>query len=311
MFLNITDKNEAENKGSSAKLVHYLDKENRREASIEQWFGPDLETFESYQVRNQMDSNIAKLSHNDAKFFLLNISPSQKEIAHLKSLFGEEGATHELKKFAIRIMDEYARNFKRKGIQGNKDLLWFAKLEHHRYYSFKDKEVQRGHAKRGDQKLGEQMHIQVIISRKDITNKIKLSPKNNSRGTNVEHSKKVGQFDRVAFKSSGERVFDELFGFDRPISETFKYANTQANGSLAERLGMAGSEAKKSGKGNIQDQKETWSMEKEGKHDYHAKDHHGSLLEITLSKPVYDPLMLPGKKKKRKKRKGQDQGLSF
>lgn len=29
MFLNITDKDEAENKGSSAKLVHYLDKETR------------------------------------------------------------------------------------------------------------------------------------------------------------------------------------------------------------------------------------------------------------------------------------------
>lgn len=310
MFLNITDKNEAENKGSSAKLVHYLDKENRLDASAEQWFGQNLESFESYQVRKQLDSNIAKLGQNDAKFFLLNISPSQKEIAYLKSLFGEEGAIQELKKFAIRIMDEYARNFKRKGIQSNKDLLWFAKLEHHRYYSFKDKEVQRGQAKRGDKKPGEQMHIQVIISRKDITNKIKLSPKNNSRGTNVEHSKKVGQFDRVAFKSSGERVFDELFGFDRPVSETFKYVNTQANGSLAERLGMAGSEAQKGGKGNIHEQKEAWSLEKEGKHDYHARDH-GTLLEITLAKPEYDPPILPGKNKKRKKRKGQDQGLNF
>lgn len=310
MFLNITDKNEAENKGSSAKLVHYLDKENRREASIEQWFGPDLETFESYQARNQLDGNIAKLGQKDAKFFLLNISPSQKEIAHLKSIFGEKGAKAELRKFAIKIMDEYARNFKRLGINGNKDLLWFAKLENHRYYSFKDKEVQTGRAKRGDQKPGEQMHIQVIVSRKDITNKIKLSPKNNSRGSNVEHSKKVGQFDRVAFKSSGERVFDELFGFTRPVSETFKYANTQANGGLAERLEMAGREAQKSDKGDIRYQKEAWSLEKEGRPDYHAEER-GSLLEITLAKPEYDPPMLTGKKKKRKKRKSLDQGLSF
>jgi len=310
MFLNITDKNEAENKGSSAKLVHYLDKENRLDASTEQWFGHDLEAFESYQVRNLLDSNIAKLGQNDAKFFLLNISPSQKEIAHLKSLFGEQGAITALKKFAIRVMDEYAMNFKRKGIQNNRDLLWFAKLEHHRYYSYKDREVKIGQVKRGDQKPGEQMHIQVIISRKDITNKIKLSPKNNSRGSNVEHSKKVGQFDRVAFKASGERVFDESFGFNRPVSETFKYANTRANGSLAERIAMAATTMQNNGDGTSRQKRFERDEERELQSDYHGKEH-GNLLEIALAKPEYDAPMLPGKKKKRKKRKGQDQGLNF
>lgn len=312
MFLNITDKNEAENKGSSAKLVHYLDKENRLfpEQNSEQWFGHNGTTYQGYEVKNRLDKNIAKLCYDDAKFFLINISPSQKEIAHLKQLYGEEGAKAELKKFAEKIMDEYALNFKRKGIDSNADLLWFAKLENHRYYSFKDKEVKEGNAKRGEPKHGEQMHIQVIVSRKDISNKIKLSPMNNSRGSNVEHSKKVGQFDRVAFKASGERVFDELFDFNRPVSETFKYAKTKTNGSLAERLAMSARLAPGNRIGTSQQKGFERSTEREKQARYHEKEQ-GSLLEIALTKPEYDPLLLPGKKKKRKKKKGQDQGLNF
>ena len=40
MYINITDKKEAQNKGSSAKLVHYLEKENRTEnrQQPEMWF---------------------------------------------------------------------------------------------------------------------------------------------------------------------------------------------------------------------------------------------------------------------------------
>jgi hypothetical protein len=88
---------------------------------------------------------------------------------------------------------------------------------------------------RGERKEGEQMHVQVIVSRKDATNKIKLSPMNTSRGKNVEHSKKMGQFDRVAFKQSGESLFDSKFGFDRQLKETLAYANVQKNGKLVQR----------------------------------------------------------------------------
>lgn len=182
---------------------------------------------------------MAKLGRNDPKFFLINISPSKKEVAFLLERFGRDGAREELKKFTSNVMDEYARNFKRDGITGRKDLLWYGKLEDYRYYSHTDREVKNGEKKRGERKDGEQMHIQVIVSRKDISNRIKLSPQNTSRGKNIEHSKKMGQFDRLAFKQSGESVFDELFGFDRQLKETLAFANTQKNGSLSERTEMA------------------------------------------------------------------------
>jgi hypothetical protein len=183
----------------------------------------------------KIDSNVRKLGNNDAKFFLVNISPSQKEIAFLKEQYGEAGAREQMKGFAVRVMDAYAQNFHRDGISSHEDLVWFAKLENYRYYGHKDPEVKQGLKKRGERKEGEQMHVQVIVSRKDATNSIKLSPMNTSRGSNAEHSKKMGQFDRVAFKQSGETLFDSLFSFDRQLKDTMAYANVQKDGELPQR----------------------------------------------------------------------------
>jgi hypothetical protein len=240
MYINITDNETADNKGSSSGLVHYLEKENRMDLKKqpEHWFNQGEPNITSDKARRAIDNNVAKLSKPDSKFFLINISPSQKEIAFLKEKYGQDGAKEQLKAYATSVIDEYARNFKRPGIESGKDLLWFGKVENHRYYSYKDPEVKQGFRKRGELKDGEQMHIQVIVSRKDATNKIKLSPMNKSRGSNGEHSKKMGQFDRSAFKSSGERLFDARFDFERGLTETFRYANTKKKGNLEERIAL-------------------------------------------------------------------------
>ena len=130
MFINITDTEIADNKGSSSALVHYLDKENRLDNSVlpEQWFNQERNDILSHEAQLALDHNIARLSRTDAKFFLINISPSQKEITWLKEQFGDKGAEERLKAYAIKVMDEYARNFKRPGIDSSKDLLWFGKL---------------------------------------------------------------------------------------------------------------------------------------------------------------------------------------
>ena len=234
MYINITDKVTADNKGSSNHLVHYLEKENRidNKEVPEYWFNHLARNIEPYEVRRSLDGNNSRLRNDEAKFFLINISPSQKELKHLIEQYGAGGARERLKEYAEKVMTEYARNFKKEGIDSHRDLLWFAKLENNRYYSYKDKEVKDGSKKRGDLKIGEQMHVQVIVSRKDVTGKFRLSPMNSSRGKNVKHSKKMGQFDRVAFKQSGERLFDETFGFKRELKETMAYANIKKNGSI-------------------------------------------------------------------------------
>ncbi|GGE66306.1 hypothetical protein EV200_106320 [Pedobacter psychrotolerans] len=228
MYINITDSLTTNNKGSSRELVHYLEKENRIKDKLEPefWFNHNGNRIESYEVRHLIDNNIAKLCKADAKFFLVNISPSQKQLKYLEESYAE------------KVMDEYARNFRREGISSAKDLMWFGKIENHRYYGHKDKEVLNGERKRGERKEGNQMHIQIIVSRKDASNKIKLSPMNNSKGKNEAHSKKLGQFNRVALKQSGETIFDRLFGFDRGLKDTFSHANVQKNGSTAQREQM-------------------------------------------------------------------------
>jgi len=241
MYINITDSVTANNKGSSRELVSYLEKENRlyEMDEPEYWFNNNSQAIAPYEVRNVIDSNNAKLCKTDAKFFLINISPSQKELKYLLKEFGKEGMKERLKLYAEKVMDGYAQNFKREGINSSKDLLWFGKIEHNRYYTYKDKEVISGEKKRGEIKAGKQMHIQIIVSRRDVSNRIKLSPMNNSRGKNIEHSKKLGQFDRVAFKQSGETLFDGLFAFDRKLGETFSYANILKNGSVDQKEQLA------------------------------------------------------------------------
>lgn len=83
MYINITDSREADNRGSAGNLVHYLEKENRMEniQEPEQWFNGQRSDIEPYEVRRSLDGNRAKLGNHEAKFFLINISPSQKELA--------------------------------------------------------------------------------------------------------------------------------------------------------------------------------------------------------------------------------------
>ena len=296
MYINITDSEKSNNKGSSGILVHYLDKECRLFPDVTEkyWFNGHSSQMLSYEVKNAIDNNIAKLSKTDAKFFLINISPSQKEIAWLKEQHGELGRKA-FTAYAIKMMDEYARNFNRPGINSHKDLLWFARLENHRYYSHKDEQVKSGEKKAGQIKDGEQMHIQIIVSRKDITNRIKLSPMNKSRGRNKTHSKKMGEFNRSAFKASGERVFDQMFAFERPINQTYQYANMQKNGTIEQQLNL---------------QKEI-TTELAQTHLQEILLHDTSLLDMLFMKADYDPITNFNKKKKRRKSQGNDQHLTL
>jgi len=244
MYINITASETGNNRGSSGALVNYLEKENdlqngkNQVSDYENWFNGVRNDIRRQEVRVKIDNNIAKLGRDDSKFFLINISPSQKELEHLFKQYGESGAKEKLKEFAVNVMDEYAKNFKRSSIHTNTDLLWFGKVENYRCYKYTDKEVLNGERKRGERKEGNQMHIQIIVSRKDATNRIKLSPMNSSKGKNEAHSKKLGQFNRVVFKQSGETIFDRLFGFDRGLKETFAHANVQKNGSIAQKEQM-------------------------------------------------------------------------
>lgn len=231
-FVNVTKSETGSNAGSCGQLVAYLEKENQGKALGEQelWFDQHRDRIYPDQVRQAIDGNVAKLKKSEAKFFLVNISPSEKELAHL----GNDAT--QLKVYARQVMDQYAANFQ-KGI-GGEDLLYFGKVEFGRSYKYTDAAVQAGKAMRGDLKPGSQLHVQIIVSRKDRGNTRLLSPLNNSSGRNLTHSKKFGQFNVVNFKQSCEGVFDRQFGYVRSLEEGFGYRNTMQNGSVSERADL-------------------------------------------------------------------------
>jgi len=308
MHINITKSETGNNKGSSAQLVAYLEKENRLvenldQQQVEYWFNHERVNIQPYEVRSGIDNNIAKLSKDDAKFFLVNISPSEKELLYLKEQFGQKGAEEYLKGYANQVMDAYANNFKREGVNSSKDLVYFGKLEHNRYYSYKDLEVRQGRAKKGDVKPGEQMHVQIIVSRKDASNSIKLSPLNNSKGKNAVHSQKVGQFDRVAFKQAAEKLFDQMSHYERTIEESFRYANTLKHGSYEQKQELKTEQLVR------QTQKVVSASIQ--------RNHSQGLLDILLKNRGQDN-GLPiddGRRRKKKRKRGHDhdqsQGLSM
>lgn len=77
----------------------------------------------------------------------------------------------------------------------------------------------------GDRKPGLNSHIHIIVSRKDITNTIRLSPFANARDAQNEmpngQKAQIG-FDREKFPQSCEKRFDNQFGYKRDIYESYQ-----------------------------------------------------------------------------------------
>lgn len=202
------------NKGSCTGVVTYLQHEDMDRAieglQVEPFFNNDYDRISSREVTYNIDSNKAQLGRNDAKFYVITVSPSQAEIKLM-------GDTPESRANAFRgyikddLMKAYADNFN-KGLKQS-DIKYYAKIHHDR----------------GD-KQGENMHAHIIVSRKDMSNKIKISPNTNHRNTKKGIVK--GGFDRTNFFEKAESVFDKRFEYERNTLDSFKYQNAIKNGSV-------------------------------------------------------------------------------
>ncbi len=116
------------------------------------------------------------------------------------------------------FIPEYAKNFN-KGLSAE-DIKFYGKIHFNR--------------DRSDNKLN--MHCHLIVSRKDQSNKVKISPLTNHR--NTKKGAVTGGFDRTALFENVQKGFDKLFGYNRQLSETFEYCNTMKNGTVTDKLRM-------------------------------------------------------------------------
>ncbi|AFL84717.1 hypothetical protein Belba_2150 [Belliella baltica DSM 15883] len=203
--------NGASNKGSCRKLAIYLEKENegQPESFKRHFFSFDKDSVKVEEVIGNIDKNIKKLGKDDSKYYLMNICPSQKE---LLSKPNSQSMDEFLMNYTRNMMDLYAKNFN-KGLSG-KDIMYYAKIEDYRY----DEET-------GKKKYGLNHHVHVIISRKDISQKLKLSPRTNHRNSQTGVIR--GGFDRCIFFKNAERMFDSMTRMDRTVEETFEFRNAK------------------------------------------------------------------------------------
>jgi hypothetical protein len=203
--------NGASNKDSCKKLAIYLEKENEgKPESCERHFFSHFENdLRVEEVVDSIDTNIKKLGKNDSKYFLMNICPSAKEL-HAKPK--DQSMDEFLMNYTRNLMQLYAENFK-KGLSGE-DIMYFAKIEEFRY----DEKTKK-------QKPDLNYHVHVIISRRDINQKYKLSPMTNHR--NSKNGVIQGGFDRCAFFKGAEQLYSEMTRVERKVEETFEYRNAK------------------------------------------------------------------------------------
>lgn len=116
------------------------------------------------------------------------------------------------------VIPEYAKNFN-KGLL-SEDIKFYGKIHFSR--------------DRSNNELN--MHCHLIVSRKDQSNKKKLSPLTNHRNTKKGVIK--GGFDRTHLFQQAEQGFDRLFNYNRPLIESFEYYNTIKNGSISEQISL-------------------------------------------------------------------------
>ncbi len=76
----------------------------------------------------------------------------------------------------------------------------------------------------GMQKEGNQSHIHIIVSRKDASNSVSLSPGSKYKASEVMmNGKKIKRgFDRDSFFAKAEKTFDKQFGYKRNYAETYQ-----------------------------------------------------------------------------------------
>ena len=232
MHVNIQNSGKGGNSGSSAAYVNYLEKENdqKPENEKEHFFSSEKDNIKPFEVIESIDNNKHKLKAKDSKFYSVTLSPSQEELKHI----GND--KEKLKQFTRSAMDEYAKNFKREGINGGKDLVYFAKIEQNRHYkgkdqAIKDKELNsKGELiKQGDKKEGLNAHVHIIVARYDKQKYKTLCPtisdkyttKGKLRGKNVTKG-----FDREQFDNNVEKAFDKQTEYKREFQDTFEFKNS-------------------------------------------------------------------------------------
>jgi hypothetical protein len=221
------------NTGSSSNLCNYLDKEQENN-----WFNAEQQDIKTEEVQQDIDQNgKGQLGKEDWKFVEVEYNPSQKEQQQIiYKATGRENITDwgqlstgekekvktEFVGYVREAQDIQAKNYNRENIQSGSDLKYYGKVETQRKYKGTDEAVKNGTVKQGTEKAGLHLHAHIVQSRKGADKKTKLSPTSKHRKSTSKNSIKQG-FDRNEFYNKIENKFDQRYGYDRSVNESFEW----------------------------------------------------------------------------------------
>ena len=233
------------NAGSSRQLANYMEHEDlermKKGMYTEGFFNLIDDNIYKSKVIKDIDSNIGQLLRTDAKFYAIHVSPSENELRVMGNT--EQEQVEAMKRYIREVFIlEYAENFNKR--LSAKDIKFYSKIHFSR--------------DRSDNKLN--MHCHLIVSHKDQSNKIKISPLTNHR--NTKKGVITGGFDRTALFENAEKGFDKLFGYNRQLSETFEYYNAMQNGTITDKLRMQEKKLNILGQNLADEKKNTTDMHK-------------------------------------------------
>jgi len=180
----------------------------------------DLKTYTRELMKDYVKSfnreiNGRPIASSDIKYYA--------KIEHKRKFKGTDFQVKENQPFASKILQLKMdiRNIEEGRAEGNVKKMEkeIAKLERQAPHQQNGKRIVQGMTKDGNQS-----HIHIIVSRKDASNSISLSPGSKHKASEVEmHGKKVKRgFDRDKFFQKAEKTFDKTFGYKRNYAETYK-----------------------------------------------------------------------------------------
>lgn len=168
-----------------------------------------------YATSFNREINGKPITVDDIKYFA--------KIEHQRTFKGTDKQVRENQPFATKILQLKTdiRKIEHQQSEGNikKIKSQIEKLETEAPHQQNGKRIVQGM-----QKEGNQSHIHIIVSRKDMSDSVSLSPGSKHKASQVEmHGKMVKRgFDRDMFFEKAEKTFDKTFGYKRNYAESYK-----------------------------------------------------------------------------------------
>ncbi|SHG54335.1 MobB family relaxase [Winogradskyella jejuensis] len=173
------------------------------------------EIMKDYAVSFNREINGRKVTVDDIKYYA--------KIEHQRTFKGTDKQVRENQPFATRILKlkQEIRKIQQGEAIGNIERLKLkiGKLEKEAPHQQDGRRIVQGMKKAGDQS-----HIHIIVSRKDMSNSVSLSPGSKYKASEVIMNGKMVKrgFDRDSFFAKAEQTFDITFGYKRNYAESYK-----------------------------------------------------------------------------------------